>query len=152
MKDTEFFDWLKTCPSSDWSVIDATTTSVKVKFPIKLFKELDKSLLLVHNVTSSQLWITDSELEEANKKALEIFDGFYLNEGDGEEIWEEIEVNNKFYDINCWDEGISQGCNAREGAVHCTIYPLEEDAEGYRFNDGCRCIRLFTVDKSIGED
>lgn len=152
MKDTELFDWLKTCPSDDWTVIDADTTSVKIKFPIKLFKEIDKSLLLVHNATSSQLWITDSELKEANEKALEIFDNFYLNEGDGEEIWQEIEVNNKFYDINCWDEGIGEGIPDREGAVHCTIYPLEEDAKGYRFNDGQRCIRLFTVDKSLGEE
>lgn len=152
MNDIEFFDWLKTCPSDDWTVIDATTSSVKIKFPIKLFKELDKSLLLVHNVTSSQLWITDSELKEANEKALEIFDNFYLNEGDGEEIWEEIEVNGKFYDINCWDEGIGEGYNDREGAVHCTIYPLDEDEKGYRFNDGQRYIRLFTVDKSLGEE
>lgn len=152
MNDKEFFDWLKTCPTEDWSVIDATTSEVKIKFPVKMFKEMDKSLLRVHNSTSSELWITDSEIREATEQAVDIFDEFFLNTSHGEETWTEIQIGDKFFDLNCWDEGMGDGYEDRKGAVHCTIYPTKELENGYRYNEGDIYLRLFTVDESMGED
>lgn len=97
-------------------------------------------------------WITDEELKEANKQALAIFDEFYDNIGDGEETWTEIQVGDKFFDINCWDEGIGYDLPSREGAVHCSIYPTVDLDNGYRETDSALCLRLFTVDKTLGEE
>ena len=152
MTDKEFFDWLDTCPSKDWYVMDADTCSVEIRFPIKMINEMDKSKLRVLNSCSTELWITDEELKEANEKALVVFDEFYVNTGHGEETWTEIQVGDKFFDINCWDEGIGEGYEDREGAVHCTVYPTIELDNGYRYNEGDKYLRLFTVDKTLGEE
>ena len=152
MTDKEFFDWLETCPSKDWHVMDADTCSVEIRFPIKMLKDKDKSKLRVLNSCSTELWITDEELKEANKQALEIFDEFYDNIGHGEETWTEIQVGDKFFDINCWDEGIGLGDESREGAVHCSIYKLLEKDGGYRYCEGDKYLRLFTVDKTLGDE
>ena len=152
MTDKEFFDWLETCPSKDWHVMDAKLGEVYIKFPIKMLKDKDKSKLRVLNSCSTELWITDEELKEANKQALEIFDEFYDNIGHGEETWTEIQVGDKFFDINCWDEGIGYDYPSREGAVHCSIYKLLEKDGGYRYCEGDKYLRLFTVDKTLGEE
>jgi len=125
---------------------------VEIRFPIKMLNEMDKSKLRVLNSCSTELWITDEEVKEANEKALVVFDEFYVNTGHGEETWTEIQVGDKFFDINCWDEGIGEGYEDREGAVHCTVYPTIELDNGYRYNEGDKYLRLFTVDKTLGEE
>jgi hypothetical protein len=132
--------------------MDADTCSVEIRFPIKMINEMDKSKLRVLNSCSTELWITDEELKEANEKALVVFDEFYDNIGHGEETWTEIQVGDKFFDINCWDEGIGEGYEDREGAVHCSIYPTIELDNGYRYCEGDKYLRLFTVDKTLGEE
>lgn len=148
----EFYTWLTSCPSQDWSVMDATTGSVQVNFPIKMLKEMDQSKLRVINAYSTEVWISDAELKEANAKALEIFDEFYINTGHGEETWTEIQVGDKFFDINCWDEGIGLGDEYRSGPVHCCVYKLLEKDGGYRYCEGDHYLRLFTVDASMGDE
>jgi hypothetical protein len=148
----EFFKWMASCPSNDWEVMDATLGVVYMKFPLKAEKSIDKSNLRVIEDHGTQDWITDEELKEANKKALAIFDEFYDNIGDGEETWTEIQVGDKFFDVNCWDEGIGYDLPSREGAVHCSIYKLVEEDGGYRYCEGDKYLRLFTVDKTLGEE
>ena len=41
---------------------------------------------------------------------------------------------------------------SREGAVHCSIYPTIELDNGYRYCEGDKYLRLFTVDKTLGEE
>ena len=96
-------------------------------------------------------WITDAELKEANEKAMKIFDIFYSEAVEAEEIWTEIIVNNKYFDVNCWDEGIEDGYENREGAVHCILHRVVEDEAGVRSCDGDTYIKLFTCDKNLGE-
>jgi len=36
--------------------------------------------------------------------------------------------------------------------VHCTVYPTIELDNGYRYNEGDKYLRLFTVDKTLGEE
>ena len=132
--------------------MDADTCSVEIRFPIKMINEMDKSKLRVLNSCSTELWITDEELKEANEKALVVFDEFYVNTGHGEETWTEIQVGDKFFDINCWDEGIGLGDESREGPVHCSVYKLLEKDGGYRYCEGDNYLRLFTVDKTLGEE
>ena len=96
-------------------------------------------------------WITDAELKEANEKAMKIFDSFYSEAVEAEEIWTEIIVNNKYFDVNCWDEGIDMGYRNREGAVHCALHRVVEDEGGVRSCDGDTYIKLFTCDKNLGE-
>ena len=103
-------------------------------------------------------WITDAELKEANEKAMEIFDNFYSEEEESggigsleEEIWTEIVVNNKYFDVNCWDEGIEDGYINREGAVHCILHRVVEDEAGVRSTDDDSYIRLFTCDRNLKE-
>ena len=152
MTDKEFFDWMDSCPSNDWEVMDATLGIVYIKFPLKAEKGFDKSKLRIHKAHGTEEWLSDAELKEANKQALEIFDEFYVNTGHGEETWTEIQVGDKFFDINCWDEGIGEGYEDREGAVHCTVYPTVELDNGYRYCEGDKYLRLFTVDKTLGEE
>tara|TARA_R100000935_G_scaffold22863_2_gene41976 strand:+ start:42 stop:338 length:297 start_codon:yes stop_codon:yes gene_type:complete len=94
-------------------------------------------------------WITDAELKEANEKALKIFDNFYYKAVTAEEIWTEITVNNKFFDVNCWDEGIDHGYENREGAVHCILHRVAVDEFGVRSCDGETFYKLLTIDKNI---
>lgn len=96
-------------------------------------------------------WITDAELKEANEKAMKIFDIFYSETVEAEEIWTEIIVNNKYFDVNCWDEGIDDGYRNREGAVHCILHRVVEDETGVRSCDGETYIKLFTCDRNLGE-
>lgn len=147
----EFYTWMTSCPSQDWEVTNAKDGEVYIKFPIKMSKNTDKEIRIL-NESSPEPWISDAELKEANEKALDIFDQFYDNIGDGEETWTEIQVGDKFFDINCWDEGIGEGYEERTGAVHCSIYELVEKEGGYRYCEGDRYLRLFTVDASIGEE
>lgn len=96
-------------------------------------------------------WITDAELKEANEKAMKIFDSFYSETVEAEEIWTEIIVNNKYFDVNCWDEGIDEGYRNREGAVHCVLHRVVENGAGVRYCDGDTYIKLFTCDRNLGE-
>jgi len=148
----EFFKWMDSCPSNDWEVMDATLGVVYMKFPLKAEKISDKRSLRVLEDHGTQEWISDAELKEANEKALAIFDEFYDSIGDGEETWTEIQVGDKFFDINCWDEGIGYDLPSREGAVHCSICPTVDLDNGYRETDSALCLRLFTVDKTLGEE
>ena len=97
-------------------------------------------------------WITDAELKEANEKAMKIFDIFYSAGEEGyEESWTEVIVNNKYFDVNCWDEGIEDGYINREGAVHCILHRVVEDEAGVRSTDDDSYIRLFTCDRNLKE-
>lgn len=79
-------------------------------------------------------WITKDELTVAYKKALKIFNDFC--KGDDEQQWTEIEINNKYFDIDCYQE---------VDEAFCSIYPTYCTKGGqWRETDFNRYIRLFT--------
>lgn len=86
-------------------------------------------------------WITSEELDEVTKVARSIFQGFIRGpDMYGEEIWEEIQVGDRFFDINCWDE---QGGD-RSGSCICSLYPTKITKNGqWRETDTSDSITLF---------
>lgn len=92
-------------------------------------------------------FITKDELTELLPKALEEFEDFVLNEGYEEEYFE-IEVGDKFYDLNLWDE---EGGD-RSGRCSASLYPtfetIREDTGGaWRETDGEQWVTLFSWSK-----
>ena len=92
-------------------------------------------------------FITKDEMIEIVPKALDYFKDFVLHEGYEEEYFE-IEVGDKFYDLNLWDE---EGGD-RSGRCSASLYPtfetIREDTGGaWRETDGSQCVTLFSWSK-----
>ena len=53
-------------------------------------------------------WINKQELETAKSMAFEIYKDFRSDCDctEGEQTWTEIEINGKFFDIECFDDDI----------------------------------------------
>ena len=60
-------------------------------------------------------WITKSQLEVAYEKGLKILNNFD-RATDGEQSWTEIEIDGKFFDIECYQE-------KEQDDVVCNVYP-----------------------------
>ena len=60
-------------------------------------------------------WITESQINIAKQKAKEISKDFCWAT-DGEQSWTEIEIDSKFFDIECYQED-------EEADVVCNVYP-----------------------------
>ena len=73
-------------------------------------------------------WITDEEYTEAYKQAEIIAEKFMADKfSEGEEIWDEIWVNGKAFDINCYEEDMDMDADERTTPVHVAIHPTIED-------------------------
>ena len=88
-------------------------------------------------------WITKQELKTAKDMAIEIFKDF--NKGychqEGEQTWTEIEINGKFFDVECFDDDMDK----ERTDTYCAIYPVYPTECGtWRETDGTKWIRLFT--------
>ena len=82
-------------------------------------------------------WITESQINIAKQKAKEISKDFCWAT-DGEQSWTEIEIDSKFFDIECYQED-------EEADVVCNVYPTYPTKCGaWRETDGENWIRLFT--------
>ena len=98
-------------------------------------------------------WVTEDHYKQACIEAKEIFDDFYADKSEGEETWTEIQIGDKSYDVNCWDENID-ACwdendeelyDKRVGPVHCILHATYETQNGeWRETDGDLFIRLFS--------
>ena len=96
-------------------------------------------------------WITDEEYTEAYKQAEEIADNFMANKFlEGEEIWDEIWVNGKAFDINCYEEEMDMDTDERTTPVHVAIHPTIEHENGLRSTDGETDERLFSYYPATG--
>ena len=60
-------------------------------------------------------WITKSQLEVAYEKGLKLLNAFCFAT-DGEQSWTEIEIDGKFFDIECYQE-------TEQDDVVCNVYP-----------------------------
>lgn len=96
-------------------------------------------------------WITDEEYTEAYKQAEVIAESFMANKFlEGEELWEEIWVNGKAFDINCYEEDFDMDEDERTTPVHIVIHPTIEDGDGWRTTDGETYTRLFSYYPATG--
>ena len=89
-------------------------------------------------------WISRQELKIAKDMAIEIFKDFNKSNGyaDGEQTWTEIEINGKFFDIDCFDDYMDK---PRTNTV-CAIYPVYPTECGkYRETDCDNWLRLFAL-------
>ena len=95
-------------------------------------------------------WLTFKERLDASIMALDISDEFMTNKFlNGEEIWEEIWVNGKAFDLNIWEEDFDPDVDERTSPVHVTIYPTIENEDGYRETSTVDFIRLHTIKRGI---
>lgn len=82
-------------------------------------------------------WITESQVNIAKQKAKKISKDFCWAT-DGEQSWTEIEIDSKFFDIECYQED-------EKADVVCNVYPTYPTKCGtWRETDGENWIRLFT--------
>jgi len=95
-------------------------------------------------------WITTDERIDASIKALDIGEDFMANKFlNGEEIWEEIWVNNKAFDLNIWEEDFDPDVDERTSHVQVILYPTIENENGLRETDTREFIRLHTIKGGI---
>tara|TARA_S200002703_G_scaffold158417_2_gene168720 strand:- start:2313 stop:2600 length:288 start_codon:yes stop_codon:yes gene_type:complete len=93
---------------------------------------------------SNLSWITESQINVAKQKAKEILKDFCWAT-DGEQSWTEIEIDGKFFDIECYQED-------EKDDVVCNVYPTyRTNCETWRETDGKNWIRLFT-NKEVTDD
>mgnify|MGYP003628781812 FL=1 len=86
-------------------------------------------------------WITEKQLEQGRVQAEKIYKEFLEDTYplEGEQTWDEIEIDGQYFDIECWDDDME---NPRT-ETFCAIYPtyLIND---WRETDSEKWIRLFT--------
>lgn len=88
-------------------------------------------------------WITKQELETAKSMASEIFKDFNKSNGyiEGEQTLTEIEINGKFFDVECFDDDMDKP----RTDTYCAIYPVRPTECGKYLETDCdHWIRLFT--------
>ena len=86
-------------------------------------------------------WITERQLQEGRVQAEKFYKEFLEDTYplEGEQTWNEIEIDGQYFDIECWDDDMK---NPRT-ETSCAIYPtyLIND---WRETDSEKWIRLFT--------
>jgi len=89
-------------------------------------------------------FITKDEMIELVPRALEYFKEFILDDGYEEEYFE-IQIGDRFFDLNLWDE---EGGN-RRGRCSASVYPTYETFVngGGRETDGSQWVTLFSWSK-----
>ena len=88
-------------------------------------------------------WISKEELKTANNQAKKIYKDFckVYDHQEGEQTWTEIEINGKFFDIECFDDDMGKP----RTDTYCSIYATHPTQCGtWRETDGTKFIRLFT--------
>lgn len=95
-------------------------------------------------------WLTFKERLDASIMALDISDEFMTNKFlNGEEIWQEIFVNGKAFDLNIWEEDFDPDEDERTSPVHVSLYPTIENEDGLRETSTVDFVRLHTIKRGI---
>lgn len=95
-------------------------------------------------------WLTFKERLDASIMALDISDEFMTNKFlNGEEIWQEIFVNGKAFDLNIWEEDFDPDVDERTSPVHVSLYPTIENEDGLRETSTVDFVRLHTIKRGI---
>jgi len=86
-------------------------------------------------------WITEKQLEEGRVQAEKFYKEFLEDTYplEGEQTWNEIEIDGQYFDIECWDNDMK---NPRT-ETSCAIYPTYL-INNWRETDSEKWIRLFT--------
>ena len=85
-------------------------------------------------------WITKEQLEQGRVQAEEIYKEFLQDDSQGEQSWNEIEIDGQYFDIECWDDDMKKP----RTETTCAIYAVYPTNNGWRECDGTKWIRLFT--------
>jgi hypothetical protein len=92
--------------------------------------------------------ITQSQLNKARLEAKKIYKDFLKDLNQGEQSWNEIEINEKYFDIECFDDDMGKP----RTDTYCSIYATYPTQCGtWRETDGTKFIRLFTNKESNNE-
>ena len=93
--------------------------------------------------------ITESQLNKARLEAKKIYKDFLKDLNQGEQSWNEIEIDKEYFDIECWDDDMGKP----RTNTYCSIYATYPTQCGtWRETDGTKFIRLFTNKESENED
>ena len=86
--------------------------------------------------------ITEEQLEQGRVQAEEIYKEFLQDTYplEGEQTWNEIEIDGQYFDIECWDDDMKKPRTETTFAIYA-VYPTNN---GWRECDGTKWIRLFT--------
>jgi len=93
--------------------------------------------------------ITESQLNKARLEAKKIYKDFLKDLNQGEQSWNEIEIDKEYFDIECWDDDMGKP----RTNTYCSIYATYPTQCGtWRETDGTKFIRLFTNKESENEN
>ena len=103
----------------------------------------------MEKLMTNDTWITEDDLKQVKVQAKEIWEDFCadLDAREGEQTWTEIEVNKKYFDIECYDEECDR--TGRKQEMYCNVYPTtpagyQLHGMEWRETDSTRSVRLFT--------
>jgi len=93
---------------------------------------------------SKNKWITAKQLKQGKVQAEKFYKEFLQDDSQGEQSWNEIEIEGQFFDIECWDDDMKKPRTATSCAIY-PVYPTNDGfIDGFRTCDGTKLIRLFT--------
>jgi hypothetical protein len=93
--------------------------------------------------------ITELQLNKARLEAKKIYKDFLKDSNQGEQSWNEIEIDKEYFDIECWDDDMGKP----RTNTYCSIYATYPTQCGtWRETDGTKFIRLFTNKESNNEN
>ena len=53
---------------------------------------------------SKNKWITAKQLKQGKAQAENFYKEFLQDDSQGEQSWNEIEIDGQYFDIECWDD------------------------------------------------
>ena len=92
---------------------------------------------------SKNKWITAKQLKQGKAQAENFYKEFLQDDSQGEQSWNEIEIDGQYFDIECWDDDMEKPRTETSCAIY-PVYPTNQDGYGMRTCDGTKWIRLFT--------
>jgi len=92
---------------------------------------------------SKNKWITAKQLKQGKAQAENFYKEFLQDDSQGEQSWNEIEIDGQYFDIECWDDDMEKPRTATSCAIY-PVYPTNQDGYGMRPCDDTKWIRLFT--------
>ena len=92
---------------------------------------------------SKNKWITAKQLKQGKAQAENFYKEFLQDDSQGEQSWNEIEIDGQYFDIECWDDDMEKPRTATSCAIY-PVYPTNQDGYGMRTCDDTKWNRLLT--------